>query len=110
MFSEELLDDTFGRSLEKGCPGQKIQFLAMQAILFYVYDSIPLFHLVADFGQGSKDICSNFLANDFITFRSSLVFELIQCESTVSDASMQSLLSYYRGVELDHYKYVNKWK
>jgi len=36
--------------------------------------------------------------------KSSLVFELIQCESTVSNASMQSLLSYYRGVELDHYK------
>lgn len=40
--------------------------------------------------------------------RSSLIFEIIEEEKTVWDATHQSLLSYLRNVEHNHNKYVAK--
>ncbi len=39
---------------------------------------------------------------EFDTCKSSLIFEIIEEEKTPSDASHQSLLSYFRGVSKDH--------
>lgn len=56
--------------------------------------------------MGYADGSTAFVESELEAARSSLIFEIIEEEKTVADVSKLSMLSYFRGIDLNYNKYV----
>ncbi|XP_013400143.1 uncharacterized protein C05D11.1 [Lingula anatina] len=76
--------------------GQLYFILSRAAQLSNAYKQAKI--IVEEFLTGQTE----FTEVDLETAKSSLIFEIIEEETSVSDTAFQSILSYYRGVEVDY--------
>lgn len=79
-----------------------------ELLMFEIYRSS---HPIQCFNE-SKEVVESLLGaqddideDDFEAAKRSLMFEVINAQATVHDASYQNLLTYYRGVDRTYHKY-----